>query len=65
MPEVKIKKIEIKIDKKTISLSVEQARALKAALSDLFPYIPAHYEYTYTTGGTLPNENMTLNIKAT
>ena len=64
MADVKIKKIEIKIDKKTINLSLNQAKELKAALDDLFkqeayyPYYsvyPQHYigdyQWSYTTGG--------------
>ena len=63
MASVKIKKVEIKIDKKTINLSLEQAKELKAALDDLFqknnyypyfPYYPVYSDrqWTYTTSGT-------------
>ena len=75
MSEVKIKNVEIKIDKKTINLSLEQAKELKAALDDLFQPSPVWYypvyspqpqwDYTYEIG-TDPNAgNICLNISAT
>jgi len=48
MSEVKIKKIEIKVGKKTINLSLEQAKELKGALDDLFQQ-PVTWYYPYTT----------------
>ena len=76
---VKIKKIEIKINKKTIILSLEQARELKGALDDLFPvypqpYYPVYppyqpyyvgdYQWSYTTNNTEDDGTIYLNITA-
>ena len=63
MATVEIKKIEIKIDKKIINLSLEQAKELKFTLDNLFqkaayyPYYPAFrpdhivedFQWPYTT----------------
>lgn len=77
MSEVKIKKIEIKIDKKTITLSLEQAKELKAALDDLFqqpatwyyptypcqhPYV-SDYQWSYTAGDLKSDGTISLNIQ--
>ena len=66
MPEVKIKKIEIKIGDKTLKMTIEQAMGLQAELNGRFPVLaptypvitypgyptyPPYYEYTYTAGG--------------
>jgi len=69
MPSVKIKKIEIVIDKKTINLSLEQAKELKAALDDLFQepvvcYYPGYpHEWSYTTSDLKSNGTISLNIQ--
>lgn len=58
MPEVKIEKIEIKIDKKTLTLSLEPVYPV--VTYPVYTHYPPYYEYTYTAGG-----NVTIDIKET
>jgi len=64
MTTVKIKNIEIKTGKKTINLSLKQAKKLKAVLDALFqPY--QYTEWTYTAGDLKSNGTIHLTIQGT
>jgi len=69
MSKAKIKKIEIKIGKKILSLSLKQAKELKGALDELFFTYPQPcvdgYEWWYTMGNAVTNSGtISLNISS-